>query len=320
MALHFEEGAAFPRERERIPEPERTLRDAELADAVEGGPSARGWFEPEELCECELGDEVGVLRADEVGPHVRQLHLGAEHVELRDRAGLEAVLLILELILLQLHGLLGDLDERAVQEHVVKLGAGLRDDPIDGVAQRPVAVVLGEPGDAQRGLHLAAGVEHLLHLQGDSPRLVIDAAAAALRLADRIGDALRDGLRRSRVCGGRGRAAGASCTEAAAGAPAAAAFQQRLVLLIVGADRCQVRQRLRPHFDDLPSRLLDGLERLEDFGILLERDLHGAVEREIAGEGTGGDRRSPRMSERRGGEEEEGEGMQERASDHLFWQ
>ena len=186
---------------------EQALEDLEFADAVEGRLAIRAGIEAEGFGDLELRDEVAVLRADQVGAGVGQLDFGAQDVETRDGASVETVLLVLELVAQELDGFLLHFDERAVEQHVVKLCAGLRDDAIHGVAQLVVAAVLGELRDANRGAHLAAGVEDLLGGDVHVPRFVADPGA---ELAETRGGRGDDGFRgaEQRAVGAGGRGGG----------------------------------------------------------------------------------------------------------------
>ena len=110
-----------------------------------------------------------VLRADEIGARVCELDFSLEDIEARHGAGVEAVLLVAELVGEKMDALLGDGDEFAVQQHGVKLRADVCDDGVHRLAEQLVACVLGQLGDLHRGLHFSSGVKDLLDLHGDPP-------------------------------------------------------------------------------------------------------------------------------------------------------
>ena len=304
LPLHFEKGALFPCELEGLHEAQRALDDLELAGAMEGGLAIGAGIEAERFRELELGDEVAVPRADQVGTGVGEFDFGAEHVETRDGAGVETVLLILELVAEELDGLLLHGDERVGEEDVVKLRAGLRDDPIDGVAQLEVAAVLGEFGDLDSRAHLAARIQDLLG--GDAHRPGFVAGAEAVLLVE-SGSIFKGGSIGPAECRG-GRAA------------AAPALDEARILVIETARRLDVRQGLRADFDDLAAGALDLLELLEDLGVLRERRLDRPIEREVAGD----DMRGPCPLTRGGagnqGCERHGERGEEAERFHRFGQ
>ena len=123
-------------------------------------------------------------------------------------------------------------------------------------------------GDVDRRAHLAAGVDDLLEIERDLVRFVARAAVIERAVvAAGAFDAERVEERRQ------------------VRALLIATLEQTVILLIEAAVQRQPRQRLRAHLDDLPAGAFDLLELLEDFRVLAQRDLDGAIQREIAGDG-----------------------------------
>ena len=77
---------------------------------------------------------------------IRKRHLRLQDVETRDRAGLEPILLILQLALQQLDRFFLHPDQRAVQENLIELLLHRRDDLIDCIAKSIVAGVALKSG------------------------------------------------------------------------------------------------------------------------------------------------------------------------------
>ena len=135
--------------------------------------------------ELELGDAIIIARADEFGLLIRERHLRLENVEPRHCAGLEAILLILQLALQETNGFFLHADERAIQQHLVELRAHRRDHEINRVAKSEISGVALEVRGANLRDDAAAREDDLGRLEANRIIAIhcletaVEAAAAA---------------------------------------------------------------------------------------------------------------------------------------------
>ena len=87
-----------------------------------------------------------------------------ENVEARHRPGLKPILLILELTLKQLDRFFLHTDERAIEQHLIKLLAHRGHNYVDCISKRVVAAVAREIRGANLRNDPTTGEEHLCRL------------------------------------------------------------------------------------------------------------------------------------------------------------
>ena len=135
----------------------------------------------EEATELNLVDAERVAGADEGRFGVGHFHFSAQDVELRDRADIEAVLHVGQLLFEQFEGFFADGDELGVEEDFVKCAPHLKDD----IGHSGVVIqhgnLIGQFCSAQGGADSAAGVECLgqFHIGAPRPALVVEGRGAA---------------------------------------------------------------------------------------------------------------------------------------------
>src|SRR5439155_24831971 len=81
------------------------------------------WLEIEAECfgQSDLRDTIIILRGDQLWDLIVERHLGLQDVEARNSSRFKTILLILQLLFQQIHGLLLHVDELSIDHYLVEL-------------------------------------------------------------------------------------------------------------------------------------------------------------------------------------------------------
>ena len=205
--------------------------------------------------ELQLRDAVVITRADQVRVLIRKRDLRLQHIETRDGAGFESVLLILQLALEQVNRFFLHADERAVEQDLIELLSHRRDHGIDRIPKTEISAVALEIGRPDLRDDAAAGEKNLRGLYAD----VVTALDCFEAAAESLSGSRIDLRSRAAVAG-------------------------KIIQMRIGAGErtgdVDARKDVRAQFDIKALGPLDFLARALDIGIALQRGQNRLLQRE----------------------------------------